>query len=108
MIPGANIGLVVQADPKISETFMAGVSTDVSGIPEVIQNGINGLLVRPGDATALAVAISRVLNDAALRKRLGKAGRHTVATTFWNETCPAFLLYCRRSVRVGRGVGSFS
>jgi glycosyltransferase involved in cell wall biosynthesis len=64
---------------------LAVVSTDVSGIPEVIQNGINGLLVRPGDATALAVAISRVLNDLALRRRLGKAGRHTVATTFCNE-----------------------
>ena len=61
---------------------LAVVSTEVSGIPEVIQGGVNGLLVRPGDARALAVAIARLLDDSSLRGRLGEAGRATVARRF--------------------------
>src|SRR5205814_1859055 len=49
---------------------LAVVSTSVSGIPEVIQNGINGLLVPPGDAAALATAIGCLVDDPALRSRL--------------------------------------
>jgi glycosyltransferase involved in cell wall biosynthesis len=61
---------------------LAVVSTNVCGIPEVIQDGINGLLVRPADPTALAACVARVLTDKSLRRRLGGAARHTVATMF--------------------------
>jgi glycosyltransferase involved in cell wall biosynthesis len=64
---------------------LAVVSTNVSGIPEVIQNGVNGLLVRPADPVALAAAIGRALDDSSLRRRLGEAGRHTVATMFCTD-----------------------
>ena len=86
---------------------LAVVSTSVSGIPEVIQNGINGLLVKPGDAAALATAIGSVLDDPALCSRLGEAGRHTVATMFCSEanlqTVRQLLLAASRGVGEGAG-----
>lgn len=61
---------------------LAIVASDVGGIPEIIQQGINGLLVPPGDDAALAAAIRRVTIDPALRRRLGDAARERASTTF--------------------------
>jgi glycosyltransferase involved in cell wall biosynthesis len=58
------------------------VSTRVSAIPELIQNEVNGLLVPPNDEPALATAIARLLNDPALRARIGEAGRQTIIEKF--------------------------
>ncbi|MBV9790941.1 MAG: glycosyltransferase, partial [Chloroflexi bacterium] len=63
------------------------VSTPISGIPEVVADGVNGLLVQPADAEALASALARLLDDAALRCELGLQGRQTVVEQFdveWN------------------------
>lgn len=60
----------------------AVVATRLSGIPEVVVPGTTGLLVEPGDAEALADALSRVLDDDALARRLGSAGRRLVAERF--------------------------
>jgi MMP alpha-(1->4)-mannosyltransferase len=54
----------------------------VDAIPEIIEDGTNGILVEPDDARALAVAIGRLLGDAALRERLGRAGRRQVNDAF--------------------------
>jgi glycosyltransferase involved in cell wall biosynthesis len=58
------------------------VSTRISGIPELIDDGTDGLLVEPGDPVALARAIERVLTDAELRARLAGAGRRKVERLF--------------------------
>jgi glycosyltransferase involved in cell wall biosynthesis len=58
------------------------VSTTVSGIPEVIESGTNGLLVAPEDVDALAGAIRRVLDDDGLRNRIAESGRRTVVDMF--------------------------
>jgi glycosyltransferase involved in cell wall biosynthesis len=50
------------------------VATTAGGIPEIVADGVNGLLVPPRDAHALADAIVRALKDADLRRRLGEAG----------------------------------
>lgn len=50
------------------------VATTVGGIPSSVTDGVDGLLVPPRDAPALAAAIARVLDDAALRARLVEAG----------------------------------
>ncbi len=60
------------------EAMAAGVpvvSTAVSGIPELVSDGVNGLLVAPEDPDALAAALQRLATDDALRRRLGGAGR---------------------------------
>lgn len=67
------------------------VSTTVSGIPEVIQSGTNGLLVAPEDVQALATAITRVLDDEPLRQRLAENGRRTVTDMFCWESNVAVL-----------------
>jgi glycosyltransferase involved in cell wall biosynthesis len=51
----------------------AVVATPVGGIPSLVEDGVTGLLVPAGDATALREAIERLLADPALRKRLGEA-----------------------------------
>jgi glycosyltransferase involved in cell wall biosynthesis len=61
------------------------VTTTVSGIPELVNHGRNGLLVEPDDPPALADAMARLINDPALRGELGHAARHTVTETFDND-----------------------
>ena len=69
----------------IVEAMSAGVpvvTTPVGGIPELVRDGETGLLVPPDDADALARALGRLLEDAALRDRLAAAGR--AATEPWD------------------------
>jgi len=61
------------------------VSTDVSGIPELIQHMKDGLLVRPEDPTALAAVIMRLLDQPGLRRELGRAAREKVCRLFSAE-----------------------
>jgi colanic acid/amylovoran biosynthesis glycosyltransferase len=58
------------------------VSTTVAGIPELIRDGIDGLLVAPGDADALGVALARLMDDAGLRSRLALSGRSRVLENY--------------------------
>ena len=58
------------------------VTTPVSGIPELVSDGVNGLLVPPDDATAVAFALQRLHGDPELARRLGADGRETVARRF--------------------------
>jgi glycosyltransferase involved in cell wall biosynthesis len=55
------------------------IATAVGGVPEVVKDGVNGLLVPPGDAPALAAAISRFFSDHELRMRLAAAAPGSVA-----------------------------
>ena len=61
---------------------LACVTTPVGGIPEVITDGQNGLLVPAADARALGEAIGRLVTNAELRTRLGAAARATVEQQF--------------------------
>ena len=62
------------------------VGSDVGGIPFVVRDGVDGLLVRPGDADALADALAAVLTDPARAAALGAAGREA-AVERW-DWCP--------------------
>lgn len=61
---------------------LAVVSTRVSGIPELVAHGRNGVLVAPRDPTALADELQRLLEDSAARARLAAAARSSVENRF--------------------------
>jgi len=58
------------------------VSTQVSGIPEVVEDGLTGLLVPPRNDKALANALARLLDDPDLREKLSQKGRKRVQERF--------------------------
>jgi glycosyltransferase involved in cell wall biosynthesis len=67
------------------EAMLAGlpvVATRVSAIPEIVVDGETGLLVPPGDVTAVADALARLLDDAELRRSFGEAGRRRAHDEF--------------------------
>ena len=64
---------------------LPAVASSVGGVPEIVQDGENGLLVPAGDAAALARALQRLLADPDLRMRLGCAARCTIAEHYGLE-----------------------
>ena len=54
------------------------ISTTVGSIPEHVRDGVQGLLVQPGDVSELASAIERIVMDDALRARMGELARRAV------------------------------
>jgi glycosyltransferase involved in cell wall biosynthesis len=58
------------------------VTTPIAGIPDLVQDGVNGLLVGQRDVTGLADALQRLAEDAGLRVRLGQAARQTILQEF--------------------------
>jgi len=61
------------------------ISTHVSGVPELIENGVNGLLVEPDDVAALTHAIQELAGDGVKRNQMGKAGEERVRSKFSHE-----------------------
>ena len=57
---------------------IACVSTSITGVPELIRDGIDGLLVPPSDLDALTGALARLMDDDELRERLAVRGRKRV------------------------------
>ena len=63
-------------------TGLPVVSSRLSGIPELVEDDVSGLLTAPGDAAALARALARLHDDADLRARVGAAARRRVERDF--------------------------
>ncbi len=78
LLPSASEGL-----PRVAiESFARGravIGSRAGGIPDIVQEGVNGLLVEPGDAASLAAAIERILTDHDLAVRLGAGAAESSA-----------------------------
>ena len=75
----------------VVEAFCRGravVGSRVGGIPDLVRDGENGVLVPPGDATALADALALVLGDRELADRLGRGAHESAAA--WTATPEEF------------------
>jgi glycosyltransferase involved in cell wall biosynthesis len=69
----------------IAEAMFTGVpciSTTIAGVPEMIEDGVNGLLVPPRNAAALADGLERLISDRELAERLAQAGLATAKERF--------------------------
>jgi glycosyltransferase involved in cell wall biosynthesis len=69
----------------VLEAFAYGrpvVATRVGGVPEVVTDAANGLIVPPGQLTPLIAAARAIVNDAGLAARLGRSGRQTIEAHF--------------------------
>lgn len=69
----------------LMEAMAAGVpvvATQIAGIPELVEDGINGYLVPPGDAQSVADRVDELLKDADRRSAFGAAGRQKVDAEF--------------------------
>jgi glycosyltransferase involved in cell wall biosynthesis len=78
------------------------VATTVGGLPEVVDDGVTGLLVPPRDEHALAEALIRLLEDADLRRRMGAAGKHKLDTEFAPSVVAARTVEVYRRVIAAR------
>lgn len=74
------------------------VSTDVGAIPEIVQDGISGIIVPAGDGAALLAALRRLLEEPTLRKRMGERGRQRVEKDFNAEVNVPRILAVMKSV----------
>ncbi len=73
-----------------AEAMMRGtavVASKTGGLPEFIQEGRTGLLLRPGDPDALAVALLALLRDRALAEEMGRRGRDVALSSLTDEVC---------------------
>jgi len=80
------------------------VSTDAGGVPFLVGDGREALLVRPGDADGMVEAVLRLLEDAPLCRRLSAAAREKAQEFGWESVLPLWMdLF--GSLRLAREVG---
>lgn len=74
------------------------VATRVGGIPELVRDGVDGILVEAGDVKGLCEAIVMLLEDPDLRMRMGVAGQERVKGFSWDSTARVVLESYRKAL----------
>jgi glycosyltransferase involved in cell wall biosynthesis len=64
---------------------MPVITAETCGMPDMVQDGFNGLLVPPADDVALENAVSRLAESEELRERLGRAGQESMKRYEWSS-----------------------
>jgi len=93
----------------VQEALASGsivVASHVSGIPDVIHDGEDGLLVQPGCADKLADALERALAmDADVRNAMSRAARRKAAAHTWERVAERYLESIEEAIRAVGGEG---
>ena len=58
------------------------IGTRVGGVPEAVRDGLNGIIVEPGDSAGIYTAARKILTDKALAQKMGSAGKRLVKDVF--------------------------
>jgi glycosyltransferase involved in cell wall biosynthesis len=85
---------------SVLEALASGVpvvSTAVGGVPHIVADGVNALLVPAGDSQAMADAMLRILGDRALARRLREAGLREVQRYTWARVAPEWARVYRQA-----------
>jgi glycosyltransferase involved in cell wall biosynthesis len=88
------------------EAMRAGtpiVASAIGGLPELVRDGVDGILVPPGDAHALRSAVDRLLADEGLRRRLGSQGRTHAASFAPSLVIPRVVTVYRDAIAARGG-----
>lgn len=99
-----NPSLVDNMPNSVLEALASGVpvvSTDVGGVPFIVQDGHSALLVPPLRPDAIAAAVARLLDDTELRARLVAAGLEVARRYSWAVVGPILAEHYRRVARPG-------
>ncbi len=78
------------------------IATKVGGVPDLIQDGVNGILIEPGKPEQLAAALISLVNDGHLRNKLGNMSYQIARENFGIEQHVAKLVQIYRRVLTGR------
>jgi phosphatidylinositol alpha-mannosyltransferase len=84
------------------EAMAAGVpvvASDIPGFDEVVSDGVDGILVPPGEPPALAAAAERVLEDPDLAERLAGAGREKASSFSWTRVADRIVAIYEAALR---------
>ena len=81
------------------------VATRVGGIPDLVEHGINGLLVPPDDDHELAEAIKKILNDKNLAEKMGKSGRKKIKNQFSSDFMTKSIEKVYKDILTKKGIG---
>jgi phosphatidylinositol alpha-mannosyltransferase len=77
------------------------VASDIPGYREVVRDGIDGVLVPPGDPVALAGAVESILDDARLAAELREAGQARAERYRWDRVAEEIEIAYRDAVAAG-------
>jgi glycosyltransferase involved in cell wall biosynthesis len=80
---------------------LAIVCSEVGGLPELIRHGENGLLARTGEPASFIAALEKLIEDPALRERLGAAARRTIEASFTDVQIARRSVDCYRQCVAG-------
>ena len=88
------------------EAMAAGlpvVTTDTCGMADLVEDGIDGLLVKPADSEGFAGAVRRVISSQELRMRMGRAAQEKMRRFTWDRIARSFERVLQRAVGVATG-----
>ncbi|MCC5972571.1 MAG: glycosyltransferase family 4 protein [Rubellimicrobium sp.] len=100
VLPGLTGGLSMPMVEAMAARLPV-VAVRVDGVPDLVEDGVSGRLVPPGNAEALALALLEVTGSPATARRMGEAGRARVERDFDAATEAAWLAVLILSVRAG-------